>query len=402
VDRIRVLVAGDDPALREALIELIDREASLDLVGVAEDAAQAIDLAERHHPEVALVNVQMPGGGGDMVVRELRSRSAGTQVIVLSAHEEREDMLRMLAAGVAGYLVKGDRPEEILSAIRECVEGGFTLSKKVTATLVEEIDRYLRHQERESEDFVRLSVRTHKVIEGDGLTAALQPVVDLRSGRVEGVEALARFDPPPDWGPREWFEEADAIGLRVDLELAALARCLIWLDRLPAHWFLSVNLSPDAITSEGVQRLLGREQAWRIVVEVTEHARVADYADLLEALEGFRSRGGRLAIDDAGAGFASLRHVVALQPDLIKLDMSLAQGIDRDRNRRALASAMISFAAEVGATIIAEGVETRDELDCLRSLGVRYGQGFYLGRPRFVLPQQDPAQVLEQTPPSAA
>jgi EAL domain-containing protein (putative c-di-GMP-specific phosphodiesterase class I) len=261
---------------------------------------------------------------------------------------------------------------------------------------------YLRHRERESDAFVRRSFCAHRVIEGDGLTVALQPIVDLRSGRVQGVEALARFDPPPDWGPREWFEEADAIGLRVDLELAALARCLGWLDRLPDYWFLSVNLSPDAITSEGVRRLLLREPADRIVVEVTEHARVADYAGLLEALQGFRSRGGTLAIDDAGAGFASLRHVVVMQPDVIKLDISLTQGIDRDRNRRALTSAMISFATDVGATIIAEGIETGDELDALRSLGVRYGQGFYLGRPRPLRAGEDPQEAFRQTPPSAA
>jgi EAL domain-containing protein (putative c-di-GMP-specific phosphodiesterase class I)/CheY-like chemotaxis protein len=402
VDRIRVLVADDDPDLREDLIELIGQEASLDLVGVAEDASEAIDLVERYRPEVALVNVQMPGGGSARVARELRARSAETRVIALSAHEEREAMLRMLAAGVAGYLVKGARPEEILTAIRECVEGGFTLSKTITAALVEEIDLYLRRRDSESKALVQRSVRAHRVIEGEGLTMALQPIVDLRSGRVEGVEALARFDPPPDWGPREWFEEAEAIGLRVELEQAALTRCLAGLDRLPDHWFLSVNLSPDAITSEGVLRLLRQEPATRIVLEITEHAQVADYAELLEVLGDFRSRGGRLAIDDAGAGFASLRHVLVLLPDVIKLDISLTQGIDRDRNRRALASAMISFAGEIGATIIAEGIETRDELDSLRSLGVRYGQGFYLGRPRRLLPRDDPREAFDQVPPSAA
>ncbi|HEV8420861.1 MAG TPA: EAL domain-containing protein, partial [Actinomycetota bacterium] len=149
-------------------------------------------------------------------------------------------------------------------------------------------------------------------------------------------------------------------------------------------------------------RLLRQAPATRIVVEITEHAQVADYAELLEALGDFRSRGGRLAIDDAGAGFASLRHVLVLLPDVIKLDISLTQGIDRDRNRRALASAMISFAAEIGATIIAEGIETRDELDSLRSLGVRYGQGFYIGRPRQLLPEDDPGEAFGQVPPSAA
>src|SRR6266498_2455756 len=163
-------------------------------------------------------------------------------------------------------------------------------------------------------------------------------------------------------------------------------------------WWLAVNLSPSAITSEEATRSLQHEQAGRIVVEITEHAQVADYAELLGALEDFRSRGGRLAIDDAGAGFASLAHVLALLPDVIKLDMSLTRGIDRDRNRRALASAMISFASDLGATIIAEGIETRGELDTLRALGARYGQGFYLSPPRRPVRGEDLAQVFGQVP----
>jgi EAL domain-containing protein (putative c-di-GMP-specific phosphodiesterase class I) len=163
-------------------------------------------------------------------------------------------------------------------------------------------------------------------------------------------------------------------------------------------WFLSVNLSPDAVMSDRVGRTLERHRVDRIVVEITEHARVADYASLLRALEDFRSRGGRVAIDDTGAGFASFRHVVVLVPDVIKLDMSLTRSIDQDRGRRALASAMISFACEVGATIVAEGIETAGELEALRALGVRYGQGFYLAPPRMVPRGLDPAEAFDQAP----
>lgn len=398
MDRIRVLVADDDPGLRESLIDLIGQEASLDLVGVAEDAGEAIELAERHQPDVALVDVRMPGGGGATVARELRARSADTRVIALSSREERHTILHLLAAGVAGYLVKGAPPEEILTAIRECVGGGATFSTAISAALIEEIGGYLQRREDESQALLRRSARAHRVIQGEGLTLALQPIVDLEDGRVVGVEALARFIVYPDWGPRGWFEEAEAVGLRVELELAALARGLAQIDYLPAQWWLAVNLSPSAITSEGAVHSLKHEQAGRIVVEITEHAQVANYAALLGALEDFRSRGGRLAIDDAGAGFASMAHVLALLPDVIKLDMSLTRGIDRDRNRRALASAMISFASDLGATIIAEGIETRGELDTLRALGARYGQGFYLSPPRRPVRGEDLAQVFGQVP----
>jgi EAL domain-containing protein (putative c-di-GMP-specific phosphodiesterase class I) len=117
------------------------------------------------------------------------------------------------------------------------------------------------------------------------------------------------------------------------------------------------------------------------VIEVTEHVPVEDYDALNAHLEGLRARGTRLAIDDAGAGFASLRHILLLHPDVIKLDVSLTRGVEDDIARRALASAFISFAAEIGATIVAEGIETRTQFETLRRLGVRYGQGWYLARP---------------------
>jgi len=121
--------------------------------------------------------------------------------------------------------------------------------------------------------------------------------------------------------------------------------------------------------------------ASRMVIEITEHAQVDDYAALNEALALLREHKVRLAIDDAGAGFASLQHIIRLAPDFIKLDITLTRGIDEAPVRRALATALISFASEIGAAIIAEGIETRGEFDTLRALGVPFGQGFYLAPP---------------------
>ncbi len=118
-----------------------------------------------------------------------------------------------------------------------------------------------------------------------------------------------------------------------------------------------------------------------MVVEITEHEPVDDYDELARALERLRARGARIAIDDAGAGFASLRHTLQLEPDVIKLDISLTRRIDRERGKRALAKALISFAQEMGVDIVAEGIETEAELHTLLELGARYGQGFFLARP---------------------
>jgi EAL domain-containing protein (putative c-di-GMP-specific phosphodiesterase class I)/CheY-like chemotaxis protein len=399
---IRVLVADDDPELREALIHLVQEEPALDLVGAAADAQQAIALATQHRPEVALVDAGMPGGGGARVARETRFRAPETRVLALSAYDDRDMVMGMLGAGVTGYISKHAAPHEIVTAIRRCATGKATLSREVTVSVIEEIAGRIRTRRREGEGFRQRTLAARGIAGGDALRMALQPIVDLGDCHVEGVEALARFMVHPDWGPQQWFDEAEAVGLRVELEQAALDMAVAEVDRLPAGWFLSVNLSPDVVISDAAIQCLQRPGVDRLVVEITEHARVADYAELLRALADFRARGGKLAIDDAGAGFASLRHVLVLLPDVIKLDMSLTQGIDSDRNRRALASALVSFASETGASIIAEGIETEAELETLRSLGVRFGQGFFLARPRMLPPGQDPAEAFRQIPATAA
>jgi EAL domain-containing protein (putative c-di-GMP-specific phosphodiesterase class I) len=171
------------------------------------------------------------------------------------------------------------------------------------------------------------------------------------------------------------------VGLLVDLELAAARAAVRGFARMPRSAYLSINLSPVTAISPRLGSALRGAPTDRIVVEITEHARVDDYDALAAGLAGLRADGGRLAIDDAGAGFASLRHILLLSPDMIKLDVSLTRDIDRDRARRAMAAALISFADEMGLTIVAEGIETPRELKTLRALGVRMGQGYYLARP---------------------
>ena len=119
----------------------------------------------------------------------------------------------------------------------------------------------------------------------------------------------------------------------------------------------------------------------RIVVELTERSPVADYARLTAALAPLRSAGVRLAIDDVGAGFSSMRHILRLSPELIKLDRSLVAGIDDNPGQKALFAAMLSFASHIGAGLVAEGIETSSELATLAELGVDTGQGYLLGRP---------------------
>ena len=208
-----------------------------------------------------------------------------------------------------------------------------------------------------------------------------QPIAQLATGAVIGVEALTRFTASPQAPPNAWFEEAEAVGLGRHLELAAVRSALAHLDELPGDAFMSINVSPPTAACRELLGILDRVPVERVVIEITEHARVEDYGPLVDAVSELRGRGVRVAVDDAGAGFASLSHVARLKPDEIKLDLSLTRDIDSDPVRQALAGALISFSHEIGATIVAEGIEQRAELDALVRLGAERGQGYLLARP---------------------
>ncbi|WP_019702074.1 sensor domain-containing phosphodiesterase [Paracidovorax oryzae] len=234
-----------------------------------------------------------------------------------------------------------------------------------------------REKERES---VACGIRA--AMQDGHLRTVFQPVYDIGRRSLHGFECLSRFDVEPLRPPDQWFSAAHSVGLGMELELLAIRRALSSLECFPATIPFNVNCSPDFILSGRLQALLddGTDLS-RVVLEVTEHAAVKDYAALAEALQPFRARGSRLAVDDAGAGYSSMRHILQLQPEIIKLDMSITQAIDRDSHRRALAKGLISFAHEIGSQIVAEGVEEAAELEALGRLGVDFAQGYYLARP---------------------
>ncbi|MGK9067482.1 sensor domain-containing phosphodiesterase [Stutzerimonas chloritidismutans] len=209
-----------------------------------------------------------------------------------------------------------------------------------------------------------------------------QPIMHLLDQRVVGYEALARFHPEPYRSPDKWFDEAGQVGLRSQLEIALLEEALRGLDLVDDNVYLSLNACPSAILDGSVVRLLSNHPLERLMLEVTEHSSIDDYAVIASTLEPLRRRGLRLAVDDAGAGYASFRHILKLRPDVIKLDRSLITNVDTDTHSRALAAALIRFAEETGCKIIAEGVETENELAVLRQLNVIKAQGYLLGHPQ--------------------
>ena len=237
--------------------------------------------------------------------------------------------------------------------------------------------------------------RVDRVLKGRGLSHVFQPVFDITTGECFAVEALARFSGRPKRAPDAWFAEAHVMGIGVELEVVSAKGALNALSRLPGDVALCVNASPEAMISAEVRQLIASSESKRVVMELTEEAKVDDYQRLSLALNQLRLMGVRLAIDDTGAGFASLAHILKLAPDFIKLDRELTSGIDHDPVRIALATALVSFASKLGAEIIAEGIETAVELEVLRRLGIRYGQGYFLCRPTSVdlIPSRLPREV---------
>jgi len=216
------------------------------------------------------------------------------------------------------------------------------------------------------------------VLERHRFLPVYQPIIDLDTDAVVGFEALTRFD--DGTRPDVRFLEADRLGLGTELQRLTLAAALAGASELPALAYLSVNASASALVSGGVGPLPPTDPDRQLVIEVTEHERVDDYAQLRKAIEQL-GPDVKVSVDDAGSGYASLRHVLALRPDYVKLDRDWVTGIDSDPVRQTLILGLVRFVEEFGAQIVAEGIETPAELAAARRLGVHLVQGDLLGCP---------------------
>lgn len=379
--RTRVLVVDAHAEVRAALAKVVERDPSLRLVGLASDFGGALEHAIREQPDVAIVAFKLHGGG-PRLVREMRASCPNTRVVAFSVYEDRSAVFEMLQAGAIAYLVKGADASDIVRAVERAAAGESTLSESVTSDVLHELAGHLNRSSI-SEDVSRRRVaRVRQATQPGAIATVYQPIVELATGRTVGFEALSRFNLEPQQGPAAWFADAASVSLERELERAALESALAGFGRLPPDCFMAVNLGPEAALDDDMTALLATHDPARTVVELTEHAQVADYDALHAGLLELRAHGLRLAIDDAGAGYASLRHILNLKPDIIKADISLTALADSDRGSRAMMSALVSFASEMGQLVIAEGIEHAETLTALKAIGVHYGQGYLLGRPQ--------------------
>jgi EAL domain-containing protein (putative c-di-GMP-specific phosphodiesterase class I) len=253
---------------------------------------------------------------------------------------------------------------------------------------------------REEARRAEIESRLRPLLDEGGPYVALQPIVDLATGGRVGAEALSRFPPQWDRPPDVCFAEAHSVGVGHDLEVRALARAAGHL--LTVSGYVSMNVSPATLLTAACGELLAGLPLDRVVLELSEHDRVEDYDTLTVALAPLRAGGMRLAIDDVGAGFSSLRHIVLTAPDVIKLDRSIVTGVGDDDVLRKLVGSLVAFGHGCDAQVVAEGVETAADAAALLSLGVDLGQGWYFGRPGppEVLPDVLTGRRRMSTPPS--
>ncbi len=395
VQRARPVVNITDPATivivddNHANIELLRRllaSVGLTLVHTFTDPRAAIVHCKASPPDLIVLDLHMPELDGFQVMEQLASvidAEAFVPILVVTADATTEVKQRALAAGAKDFLTKPFDRTEVLLRVANLLEtrAAYARLEQHARALQADLDARTEAELLAAETRERQLRRVDLALTPGTLTMLFQPVADLVTGNVVGVEALARFDTTPYVPPNIWFGEAAEVGRDVELELAAVRAALELNGDVPDDTFVALNASPSTAVRPEFEAILAQYPNVRLVVELTEHTRVDDYPKLLTALARLRQRDILIAVDDTGAGYTSLQHLLQLRPDIIKLDTALTSSIDQDPVRRSLASALARFAAEIEATIVAEGIESSGELATLQHLGIPWGQGYHLARP---------------------
>lgn len=379
-----VLIADDAQATRQALCELLDDTGDLMCVAAVGDASAAVAQAAHYQPDIALLDVCMPGGGGLAAAQGIREVSPRTRLLAYSAASDRASVVQMLRSGARGYLVKGSPAQDLIEGLRRCGDGATALSEGLSEYLIAEMGELGEAEHAFSAAAKARYDRFARLLEPGAIQPLYQPVVQLRTGSVAGYEALSDFGSEHPSSTEDTFREAYHIGLGVELELHT-ARLAVEGFRAElvanSRTYLAVNASPGLLYRPALLETLSALPADRVIVEITEQRQFDSYDQLRETVCLVHERGFRVAVDDTGSGFAGLQRLVDVRPEIVKIDRALVSQIDSDPPRRALVAAMRHFADDMGITVVAEGIEREEQLAVLCDIGVDCGQGYLLGRP---------------------
>ena len=319
-----------------AYLTAYDDEATTVAALVGDGAAVGLQVGDRVEDDQSLCLAAVTGTV-PMVVPDVREHRRLRRMVVAGG-------LRVGAFAIAPvHLADGSLYGALCVASRDPDPGLGTPTQTLLTVMADVVADQLAADVSEARDVRREREELLALRTPGSMTTLLQPIVDLTTGAVLGTEALARFTTVPHRTPDLWFARAARYGVATELEIAAVERALEHLPRLPGEWYLALNASPGVVASGALEDVVTPDTAPRIVVEVTEHAAVADYHGLTSALDRLRDHGARVAVDDVGAGFSSFRHVLELRPDLIKVDRSLVRGCDVDPMHRAMVESCLLY-----------------------------------------------------------
>ncbi|MFN2388472.1 MAG: EAL domain-containing protein [Actinomycetota bacterium] len=240
---------------------------------------------------------------------------------------------------------------------------------------------YLEEHEAREVDLARRREAIRTILDDPaGLTADFQPLLNITTAEVVSVEALARFS-GVEGGSEAVFAEAWEVGLGVELELKAVRTGLEALPKIPRSIRLNINASPRTLVSPDFYEAVSMVPPHRLVLEITEHAAIDDYAALRAVGERLATLGIRMSIDDMGAGFSGFTRILETPADELKIDRAIIHEIHFNPVKQEIVRALVSLCGRVDLGLVAEGIETDAEVEMLRSLGVVLGQGHYFARP---------------------
>jgi len=383
----RVLVVDDDPLIRRVMVSMLS--ATELTTEVASSGREALAMLDRGY-DVIVTDVDMPDGDGLELLRAVRRIDLDVPVIMMTGKPDVSSAARALEYGAFRYLTKPIKFEQLVAAVRLAVRGHqlARLRREASSATGVDVPR--------ASDLAGLDVRLSAAI--DQLWLAFQPILGARSGALFGVEALVRSHEPSMATPGALLEAAAQLDRLTELGRVIRARAAAALADSPGNVFLFVNLHPQELLDDELvdprSPLAGI--ASRVVLEITERATLKSTTEMRARLEALRALGFRFAIDDLGAGYAGLTSFADVIPEVVKLDMSLVRGVHASDIRQRTIRAVSDLSHSIGGLLVAEGVETVEERDCLRELGCDLFQGFLFARPSPELPRWRSTETLAQ------